>query len=167
MTEEHSLSQQISDLSQNQAQQAVLNLYELLPDNLWIDSAKWPLEDMEIRAALLQNRSPESAQPLLSGLIEPGNEQLKAEMSKALLLELASADATAACVRSAVEAAQEPDMFIIPLLIGAVIVFLALVPTKIETKNFTYEAKNLEQVAKIAESLATIAGKSGLAKFIT
>ena len=167
MTEGNSLSQQISDLSQNQAQQAVLNLYELLPDNLWIDSAKWPLEDMEIRAALLQNRSPESAQPLLSGLIEPGNEQLKAEMSKALLLELAGADVTASYVRSAVEAAQEPDMFIIPLLIGAVIVFLALVPTKIETKNFTYEAKNLEQVAKIAESLATIAGKSGLAKFIT
>jgi hypothetical protein len=166
MTEERSLSQQISDLSQNQAQQAVLNLYELLPDNLWIDSAKWPLEDMEIRAALLQNRSPESAQPLLSGLIEPGNEQLKAEMAKALLLELASADVTATYVRSAVEAAQEPDMFIIPLLIGAVIVFLALVPTKIETKNFTYEAKNLEQVAKIADSLATIAGKSGLAKFI-
>jgi hypothetical protein len=166
MTEERSLSQQISDLSQNQAQRAVLNLYELLPDNLWIDSAKWPLEDMEIRAALLQNRSPESAQPLLSGLIEPGNEQLKAEMAKALLLELASADVTATYVRSAVEAAQEPDMFIIPLLIGAVIVFLALVPTKIETKNFTYEAKNLEQVAKIADSLATIAGKSGLAKFI-
>jgi hypothetical protein len=166
MTEEHSLSQQISDLSQNQAQQAVLNLYELLPDNLWIDSTKWPLDDMEIRAALLQNRSPESAQPLLSGLIEPGNEQLKAEMSKGLLLELASADVTATYVRSAVEAAQEPDMFIIPLLIGAVIVFLALVPTKIETKNFTYEAKNLEQVAKIADSLATIAGKSGLAKFI-
>jgi hypothetical protein len=166
MTEERSLSQQISDLSPDQAQQAVLNLYELLPDELWIDSTKWPLEDMEIRAALLQNRSPESAQPLLSGLIEPGNEQLKAEMSKALLLELASADVTATYVRSAVEAAQEPDMFIIPLLIGAVIVFLALVPTKIETKNFTYEAKNMEQIAKIADSLATIVSKSGLAKFI-
>lgn len=166
MTEERSLSQQIADLSSIQAQQAVLNLYELLPDELWIDSTKWPLEDMAIRAAILQDSSPESAQPLLSGLIEPGNEQLKAEMSKVLLLELASTDVAVTYVRTAVEAALEPDMFIIPLLVGAVIVFLALVPTKIEIKNFRYEAKNMEQVAKIFESLATIAGKSGLSKFL-
>ncbi len=166
MTEERSLSQQIADLSPDQAQQAVLNLYELLPDELWIDSTKWPLEDMEIRAELLQDSSPESAQPLLSGLIEPGNEQLKAEMSKALLLELASVEVAVTYVRSAVEAAQEPHMFVIPLLVGAVIVFLALVPTKIKTKNFTLELNNMEQVAKIFDSLATIAGKSELSKFI-
>jgi hypothetical protein len=165
MIEERSLSQQIADLSANQAQQAVLNVYELLPAELWIDSTKWPLEDIEIRAELIQDSSPESVQPLLSGLIGPGNEQLKAEMSKGLLLELASDDATVTYVRSAVEAAQEPDMFI-PLLVGAVIVFLALVPTKIKTKNATWEFKNMEQVAKIAQSLAAIAGKSDLSKFI-
>jgi hypothetical protein len=166
MTEERSLSQQIADLSDTQAQRAALNLYELLPDALWIDSTKWPLEDMKIQAGLLQFYSPESAQRLLSGIIEPGNEELKAEISRALLLELASDDVAVTYVRSAVEAAQEPHMFVLPLLIGAVIVFLALVPTKIETKDFTMEFKNLENVQKIVASIAEMVGKSNLSKFI-
>jgi hypothetical protein len=167
MTEARSLSDQIEQLSPDQAQRAVLNLYEQLPDQLWIDDTKWPLTDMSIRAAMLQEVSPESVQPFLSGLIEPGNESLKAQMARVLLLELAGEASTAHYVSTAVEAAQQPDMLPIPLIIGAVIIFLAIVPTKIKTKNIEIQFRNIEQLQKLARTLLPeIVKKSGFSELL-
>ena len=84
MTDEPALNHEIGELTAEQAQQAVLNLYDELPDDLWINGAKWELDDFPV---------------------------------------------------------------------------LAVLPTKVKTKNFTVEFGNLDSVAELAKSLSDIMDK--------
>jgi hypothetical protein len=89
---EPALIDQIGGLTSEQAQQAVLNLYDELPDELWLNQSKWDLEDFPVRAEQLEFSSPASLRPALQEVIGPGNDALKGELAKAVLAELASLD---------------------------------------------------------------------------
>lgn len=160
MTEyEPALRDQIGELTSEQAQRAVLNLYDELPDSLWLNKSKWELEDFPVRAEQLEFSSPASLRPALQQVIAPGNDQLKGELAKAVLVEFASLDETSEYVRSAVRAAREPDMIAPLLIIGAVLIVLAVLPTKVKTKNLTVEFENMKSVAELAKGLSDIMDK--------
>lgn len=160
MTEdEPALSDQIGELTSEQAQQAVVNLYDELPDELWLNQSKWDLEDFPVRAEQLEFSSPTSLRPALQEVMGPGNDELKGELAKIVLVEFASLDETSEYVRSAVRAAREPDMIVPLLIIGAVLIVLAVLPTKVKTKNFTVEFGNLQSVAELTKGLSDIMDK--------
>jgi len=156
---ELALNDQIGELTSEQAQQAILNLYDELPDTLWLDKSKWDLEDFSVRAQQLELASPASLRPALQEVMGPGNEELKGELAKIVLVEFASLDETSEYVRSAVRAAREPDMIVPLLIIGAVLIVLAVLPTKVKTKNFTVEFGNLQSVAELTKGLSDIMDK--------
>jgi hypothetical protein len=95
----------------------------------------------------------------LQEVMGPGNDELKGELAKIVLVEFASLDETSEYVRSAVRAAREPDMIVPLLIIGAVLIVLAVLPTKVKTKNFTVEFGNLQSVAELTKGLSDIMGK--------
>jgi hypothetical protein len=159
VTDELALNHEIGELTAGQAQQAVLNLYDELPDELWINGSKWELDDFPVRAEQLEFSSPESLRPALRDVMAPGNEELKGDLAKAVLLEFASLDETSEYVRSAIAAAREPDMIAPLLIVGAVLIVLAVLPTKVKTKNLTVEFGNLDSVADLAKSLSDIMDK--------
>ena len=157
--DEPALNDQIGELTSEQAQQAVLNLYDELPDTLWLDKSKWDLEDFSVRAQQLELASPASLRPALQEVMGPGNEELKGELAKIVLAEFASLDETSQYVRSAVQAAREPDMIAPLLIIGAVLIVLAVLPTKVKTKNLTVEFRNMQSVAELTKGLGDITDK--------
>ena len=157
--DEPALSDQIGELTSEQAQQAVVNLYDELPDELWLNQSKWDLEDFPVRAEQLEFSSPTSLRPALQEVMGPGNDELKGELAKIVLVEFASLDETSEYVRSAVRAAREPDMIVPLLIIGAVLIVLAVLPTKVKTKNFTVEFGNLQSVAELTKGLSDIMDK--------
>jgi hypothetical protein len=156
---EPALRDQISELTAEQAQQAVVNLYDELPDELWLNQSKWDLEDFPVRAEQLEFSSPASLRPALQEVLGSGNDELKGQLAKAVLVEFASLDETSQYVRSAVQAACEPDMIAPLLIIGAVLIILAVLPTKIQTKNFTVEFGNMQSVGELTKSLSDIMDK--------
>jgi hypothetical protein len=167
-----SLGEQIDDLSPDQAQKAILNFYGQLPKDLWAGDQKWPTTDIEIRASVLQGMAPTEIQTLLSDLTIQGNEALKAAMAKALLIEFSQYEWALSHVESAVADARKPQMLPIPLFIGAFLIVLAIIPTKIEIdktdgkEKINVEFGNLEQLAKLAESLKDIADKFDLWQYL-
>jgi hypothetical protein len=156
---EPALNDQIGELTPEQAQQAVVNLYDELPDELWLNQSKWDLEDFPVRAEQLQFASPASVRPALEEVMGPGNDGLKGELAKAVLIEFASLEETPEYVRSAVRAAREPDMIVPLLIIGAVLIVLAVLPTKIKTKNLDIEFGNVQSVAELAKGVSDIMDK--------
>jgi len=166
MSGDLSLKEQIEDLSPDQAQKAILNFYGQLPKDFWAGDQKWSTTDIEIRASMLQEIAPTEIQALLSDLTNQGNEALKAAMAKALLAEFSQYERTLPYVESAVASAQKPQMLLIPLVIGAFLLVLAIIPTKIKTDKIDMEFGNLEQLAKLAESLKGIVDKFDLWQYL-
>jgi hypothetical protein len=157
------LDDQIAGLSAAQAQQAILAFYNALPADLWPGQRKWPLSDFRVRASLVEAESPDNVKPVLQELISPENPEAKGELSRAVLLALAGEEPVRRYVAEAVEEAQEPDMLPIPLIIGAVLVFIAIIPGHIKTKNIEIDFPNgqaiVNAIVSLAPSLNKLIGK--------
>jgi hypothetical protein len=166
MAEALPLKEQIDNLSLDQAQKAILNFYELLPQDWWAEKKKWATANIEIRASMVQQKAPTEIQPILSNLTNPGNELLKAAMAKTLLFEFSQYEETQPYVKQAVTNAREPQMLPIPIFIGAVLIVLALLPTKIKTEKVDKEFGNLKELASLAGSLKDIVDKFDLGKYL-
>jgi hypothetical protein len=154
MTDEVSLAHQIRELSASQAQQAILGLYSALPAEMWPGQRKWPLSDFRVRANLVESESPDDVKPVLQNLISSEDPEAKGELSRAILLELAGEEPVREYVAEAVTQAQQPDMLPIPLIIGAVLLFMALVPSHIKTKHVEMDFGNVKAITDAIVSLA-------------
>lgn len=154
MTDEASLAHQIKELSASQAQQAILGLYSALPAEMWPGQRKWPLSDFRVRANLVETKSADEVKPVLQNLISSEDPEAKGELSRAILLELAGEESVRGYVAQAVAQAKQPDMLPIPLIIGAVLVFMAVMPTHIKTKHFEADLGNVKAITDAIVSLA-------------
>lgn len=130
------MEQSIASLSPEQAQHALMIFYDLLPDELWEGGKKPSSAELEFTAEQLQEGAPEDARPIVNVLLAEGREEGKGETAKALLNMFHSQELLRGFVEQAVQQAQQPHLAPIPLIIGAVIIILAVVPKEIKGKDW-------------------------------
>ena len=117
----------IDQLSGTQAQQALLVFYDLLPAQLWPGGHKPSPAELEAASEDVQEASTGHTAQAIQALLGEGNQALKAEAARSLLRQFQEAAELRPLVNQAVARAQEPDMAI-PILIGAFVVGLAIMP---------------------------------------
>ena len=152
----------IASLSSEQAQQALMTFYDLLPGELWEGGVKPSAAQIEFTAERLRDNAPEDVRPVVGALLAEGGEEEKGEVAKAVLSLYHEQKPLRGFVEQAVEQAKQPHMAPIPLIIGAVIVILAALPkeVKVDLKEGRGEMKtgHLKDAAALMKELAKFAG---------
>jgi hypothetical protein len=168
---EGSVIDRITNLSPEQAQRAALAVYEDLPDEAFDGDDKLPLEDLTAHARLMRAGAPEEVSAAVEQLLGPGAEEFKGHVARALLVDLAAQPGVADVVGGAVDAVQQPDMLPIPLIVGAVLIYLARLKTKeqttttvdpdtgAQTTTTTVERQNLKWLAELTGNASDLVGK--------
>jgi len=149
------MKQQIASLTIEQAQRALLLFYDLLPDEFWEGRIKPSVAEIEASADEIQDNAPSEIQRFFSALNTEGNGVKKGEMARLLLQNFSQYEPLQPYVDQAVTLSAEPHMAPIPVIIGAYIVILAALPTKIEAKKgkLNIEFGNFEKIPKLVEKL--------------
>lgn len=127
MNHDTTLLDQITQLSPNQAQEAIQLFHELIPQSWWADQERMSQEDIDYQAKMIQQHSTGDVSALLEALSNPGNVELKGEIARGLLRDFAGQEPLIPYLKQAVEMAQEPDMFVIET--GTLLIVLALLPS--------------------------------------
>lgn len=130
------MEQSIASLSPEQAQHALMIFYDLLPDELWEGGKKPSAAELEFTAEQLQEGAAEDARPVVNALLAEGSEQGKGETAKAVLDMFHKQELLRGSVEQAAQQARQPHLAPIPLIVGAVIVILAVVPKEIKGKDW-------------------------------
>jgi hypothetical protein len=162
MDQSISLNELIDSMTTKQAQQAILKFYELMPMK-----KKPTTVGIEARVVQLQENAPDDTQPLLTRLAvgnENADDELRGTLAKALLHTFNGPDYALfhQSVHDTVEDALKPDMSIILTSIGAYLIVIALIPTKVQIskeKGINLEFDNLKHYATLADDLKEILNK--------
>jgi hypothetical protein len=117
----------IDQLSSTQAQHALLIFYDLLPASMWPADRKPSAAELEAVSENVQDAATGPTAQAVQALLAEGNDTLKGEASRSLLRRFQEAEELRPLVEQAIARARQPDMGI-PLLIGAFIVGLAVLP---------------------------------------
>jgi len=117
----------VDQLSPTQVQNALLVFYDLLPANMWAAGRKPSTAELEAASEDVQDAATGPTAQAIQALLGEGNDALKAEISRSLLRRFEEAEELRPLVAQAVARARQPDMAI-PLLIGAFVVGLAVLP---------------------------------------
>lgn len=150
------MEQSIASLSPEQAQHALMIFYDLLPDEFWEGGKKPSAAKIKYTAEQLQEDAPEDLQPVVNALLSKGGEKGKGEAAKTVLEMFYEQESLRGFVEQAAEQARQPHLAPIPLIIGAVIVILAVVPKEIKWKGGHIKGHD---PARLVESLAKFVGK--------
>lgn len=154
------MDQSIASLSPEQAQHALMIFYDLLPDDFWEGGKKPSAAKLKFTAERLQEDAPEDVRPVVNGLLAEGSEEGKGEAAKVVLDMFYEQESLRGYVEQAVEQAKQPHLAPIPLIIGAVIIVLALVPKKIKVKTGNRSVEVEGQDSKgLVDSLANFVSK--------
>ena len=78
----------------------------------------------------LRQDAPAEVSDAIEELLGPRAEELKGRLARAVLVDLGEQPGTAEIVGDALDAVAAPDMLPIPLIIGAVLIYLARIKTK-------------------------------------
>lgn len=147
------MTQQISSLTVEQAQRALLLFYDMLPNELWEGQTKLSVAEIEALADELQESAPIEIQPIINTLLTGDDKAVNGEAAKMLLQELWQFELLRPYVEQAVTRAEEPHMAPIPIVIGAFIIVLAVLPREIPTKYGPIKLGHLEDAAKLIGEL--------------
>lgn len=120
------MNEQISTLTPEQAQKAVLIFYDLVPDSMWSDEIKLSSRDVEAFVDDILKTAPDDVRQILNALMSDENDETKGTVSRNLLQELYEYHDLQPYVHKAVSKALEPTMAPIPLFIGAYIIAMAM-----------------------------------------
>jgi hypothetical protein len=149
------MEQVITQLSPEQAQRALMIFYDLLPGDFWEGGVKPSVAKLEATAEQLQEDAPDDVRPVVEAMLAEGSEEEKGEAAKAVLGMFYEQEELRGYVEQATEQAQQPHMAPIPLIIGAVIIFLGAVPKEIKWKGGGIKW----DVAGLMNGLANFVGK--------
>jgi hypothetical protein len=105
----------IAKLSDEEAQRAVLNLFDLIPETFWAEG-KPSTEDIKSIAG-------DAGAPLAA--LESESDASKGEVARAVLRSFAASEQASALVDKAVAEATGPRLFPLPLLIVPMLIVLA------------------------------------------
>lgn len=148
----------LSDLSPETAQRAVMVLFDLLPAEFWEDGVKPALAELEAFAEELSGQAPAPLKPVLEAACTPADSPVKGELARLVLAEFSRQEALRPYVERAVATATERHMAPLPLIIGAVIVTLAALPTelRVEKGKVVIRWGNLAKVGEVLKQLAEL-----------
>jgi hypothetical protein len=137
-TDEHgtdagpSLEEGLAELTPDQAQRALLLFFDSLPREGWQGGKKPSPVGIETLANELQEKAPDEIRPLLRAIRAGGDEPVNAEVARQLLLRLARQGPLRPYLEMALGEAREPRLDPLPAILGAYVLVLAAMSTKIE-----------------------------------
>lgn len=143
------MQQSIASLSPEQAQQALMVFYDLLPDDFWEDGRKPSAAKIKYSAEQLREDASDDVRPVVAALLAEGGEEEKGETAKAVLGLFHEQEPLRDYVERAAEQAREPHLTPIPLIIGAVIILLAALPKEVDLKKKQWKFGHLDELAKV------------------
>lgn len=149
------MDQSIASLSTEQAQRALMTLYDLLPRDFWEGGKRPSTAEIEATAEELQENAPADVKPLVDALLAEGDSEEKGEAAKVLLGVFYDQDPLRSFVEQAMEQAKQPHMAPIPLIVGAVIVLLSGVDIK--WGNFRLKTGITENVQALVDGVKSLA----------
>lgn len=129
------MTKQITSLTSEQAQRAILLFYDLLPHELWEDQTKPSVARMETLADRLQEKVPADIQPFLNSLRTEGDATRKGEVAKVLLGSFSQRESLHPYVEQAISRSAEPHMAPIPLDIGTILIVMAVLSLEINAEG--------------------------------
>ena len=151
------MKQEIVQLSDEQAQHALMNFYSGLPDTFWRDGKPRQVE-LESFAFELQDEATNNLQAFLEKISDRNEDELRGEISKHILDNFYHIESFKPIVDRAITKAREPHMAPIPLIpLFALIAFLAVAPkeiTKDEKGNISAKFGHLDDAAKFVGAMA-------------
>ena len=146
------MKEQITSLTPEQAQRALLLFYEISPDDLW-EGRKPSQIDIKAWVEELQEEAPIEIQPFLTTLLNEPDQLHRGEIAKILLSNFAEYPSFLPHVEKAVTRATEPCMVPLPLVMGALILALAVLPREIQTEKVHIKIGHLKEAAEFVGKL--------------
>lgn len=146
------MKEQIASLTSEQAQEALSLFYDMLPNELW-EGPKPSSMDIKIWAEDLQEEAPPEIQPFLTTLFNKPDWDNRGEIAKILLDKFAEYQLLLPYIEKAVARAAEAHMAPVPVIIGALVVVLAVIPKEIKTEKVHIKFGHLEEAAKFIDKL--------------
>ncbi len=148
------MDQRIAALSPGQAQQAVKELFDLLPVNLF-DGGKPTIADLDDLAKEARDGAPPEVAPFLDAMLAERENEARGEVARLVLDQAAQTPGLRDYVDEALRRAAQPHMDL-TLLAGVVILAMIAVPKKIKFKDGkleTIEWGQLQDGAKLAHEM--------------
>jgi hypothetical protein len=156
------MKEQIASLTPEQAQRALLFFYEISPDDLW-EGQKPSQIDIKAWVEELQEEAPVEIQPFLTTLLNEPDQLHRGEIAKILLSKFAEYPPLLPHVEKAATRATEPCMAPLPVVMGALILALAVLPKEIKTEKVHIKIGHLKEAAefvgKLIEFINALPGK--------
>ena len=144
---------EIASLTSRQAQEALVEFYQLLPENIWEDESK--LNQGEIESALLDIKaalSPDERQKLET-LQQPENVEAGGAAAKFALDEFWQSDSLRGYVEAAIEEAKKPKQAGMVLGAAAGLAIVLYISSAVaKQKNWKF-ANDLDKISKETNSI--------------
>lgn len=160
------MEQSIATLSAEQAQQALMIFYDLLPDELWEGGAKPSPVKIESTVERLEDEAPESIRPVVAALVGEGGEEKKGEAAKAVLGMFYEQESLRELVERAAQQSKNPHLAPLPQVIGGMIVLLACLPKDMISKHGPYKLRQLQEAGALMQEFTAFVGRLPK-KFVT
>jgi hypothetical protein len=140
------ITERIAALTPEQAEQALLIFYDLLPLEIWENGKKPPQARIEFLVNQLQEEGPPEAKEFITGLAK--EQSPKGEIAKVLLNQFAQYEQLQPYLETAITSATNPDKAIEIAVLIALLAFMA--GSKYENGQFSFDG---ERVVKLVEKL--------------
>lgn len=155
------MNERIENLSDEQAQHALVRFYELLPEDLW-QGEKLTYSDLEFWHEEIDEAATPEIQPFLEAVEDESNASARGETARVLLTQFAAYEPLRPYVEQAVEQAEVPQMVPVPVIIIAATVVLSAMPKEIE---YTDSAGNPVKI-KLGQLESAMAFVNSIADFL-
>ena len=148
------MKDRIDALSPEQAQEALLEFYELLPDAMW-GHEKPPKKELKSLAEDLRDEVPDDVRPQVEALMGTAIPEARGAVAKLILIQLDAIDPFHPYVSRAVDSAGKARMVALPLIAGAALVVLAVLPkvTRNTDGTWSIEFDPAGNMTKLTDSL--------------
>jgi hypothetical protein len=130
------MEQMIESLTSEQGQRAIVTFYHILPSNEWKDQNKPNEARIETLAEQAQIQAPPDTGSFVSGLLSDQNPDFRGEIAKCVLQKFFESECRP-YVEQAVQQAREPHMEPVTILVGAFLITMAAMSTKINRDETT------------------------------
>lgn len=129
----------VTSLTNEQAQRALLALYESIPTGVWQASQKPSPTRLTHLVDQAEDEAKGEALPAIGKLRKPGQTAVKGETAKAILMDFYSEPEWQALVDKAIAGAQRPHMSPIPAELGPILLTLAALAIRVKFVRTTGE----------------------------
>ena len=150
------MNQRLAALSPQQAQQAVRELFDLLPRDLF-EGGKPTVTDLDDLAKEARDAAPLEVAPFMDAMLAEEATEVRGEVARLVLDQAAQTPGLRDYVDEALRRAAQPHMDLL-LLAGVVVLAMIVVPKNIEFKDGKLESIGWGQLEDGAKLMHEVAG---------